>query len=91
MAQELPYVIDWPAVDAMAQMTRLSPSHQDWVKSILASRYTELEKHIRCFYECGVSLDRMQIIDSRDHSTITLYVDGIARFQWRLKGYFEHD
>ena len=59
----------------------------DHARCITESRDRELAKHIRCFYECGVTLDRMHIVDNRNFSTTTLYVDGIARFQWRIKEY----
>lgn len=47
-------------------------------------RDAALETAIRNFRECGVSLDRMYLIGPSDGSATTLYVDDIARFEWRL-------
>lgn len=58
---------------------------QDHARQITESRYVELERRIACFRQCGVDLDRMQIVDSHDFSSSTLYVDGIARFTWKLE------
>ncbi len=89
----MPVTIQSPLFDfrSVVVPTDLAPSvqHQDFVRGVLDSRYTELEKHIMYFRECGVDLDRMHIVHSRDYSTSTLHVDGIARFQWRIKGYFD--
>ena len=62
----------------------MSKAHQDYVREIIDSRYREMEKSVKCFYECGVTLDRMHIVDSRDFKSTTLFVDGVARFVWKL-------
>ena len=78
-----------PAPGPTFEDRRLESSRQ-WMKSyvnrITESRNRELEKAIQRFVDCGVTLDRMHIVDSRNFDTSTLLVDGVARFQWKLKG-----
>jgi len=56
----------------------------DLVREASESRATALEAAIREFYECGVSLDRMEIRERPGVNESVLYVDDVPRFTWRL-------
>lgn len=57
----------------------------DFMKEAMKSRHSSLEQAVQRFYDCGVSLDRMEIQEHRERPLESvLCVDGIPRFTWRL-------
>lgn len=62
-------------------------SYQPFATLAIKARTRALEAAITRFYECGVTLDRMHIVDVKNsHPMKTiLFVDGIERFTWSVK------
>jgi hypothetical protein len=57
----------------------------NFMKEAMESRATSLERAIQRFYDCGVTLDRMEIQEHRDRPLESvLCVDGVPRFTWRV-------
>lgn len=56
----------------------------DFMNEAMQSRFQTLEAAIQRFVECGVTLDRMKIVEFQDHSASVLCVDGVGRFIWRM-------